>query len=303
VLAATVPLPALDTPVTLPVSDANAPAHLPASCADQFGDDACTMSLSWSGNVTITPACATVSLSAGGAAPVGTAVAIGQTIRTGKGQRLELTLGDGSLVRLGPESAVVCQTGAAVGGKRKLTMRLLLGTIWAAVSDALGVSTEFVPEGRPGGTGVRGSEFTLSLHGKGDPIAHVVEGTGFVKYPGKPEFDYPAGLSAAIGKKSAKLTSRWPAADRALVPKADQPPRLSAVKLKGRKLSFKLDRPSSVLIQVVRGKKIVAKKKLHARKGRSSTRAFKRLRKGRYRLRVTATANTRSTAALVSFKA
>jgi hypothetical protein len=308
-LSATVQLPSpLTGPVTLPVTNANAPAQVPPSCADQFGDDACNMSLSWSGTVTVTPACATVSFSDGGALPVGSTVAIGQTVSTGKGQRLELTTADGAVVRIGPESQVVCQAGPFVAGKRSITIKLVLGEIWAAVSDALGGDTGF-QAGERAGTGVRGSEFTLDMNGR-DPIAHVVEGTGYVQYKGKHEFDYPAGLSAIIGKKGVTLSSRWPAADRALVPAGKLPPTLTKVKLhgpKGRpkaKLTFKLGQKSSLQLQVLRGKKVVVKKKLKGRKGANSVRPFKRkLRKGRYTLRLTATANTRSTSAQLSFKA
>jgi hypothetical protein len=309
VLSATVQIPSpLTGPVTLPVTNANAPAQVPPSCADQFGDDSCTMSLSWSGTVTVSPACASVSFSDGGALPVGTAVAIGQTVSTGKGQRLELTTADGAIVRIGPESTVVCQAGPFVAGKRTISVKLILGEIWAAVSDALGGNTGF-QAGERAGTGVRGSEFTLDMNGR-DPIAHVVEGTGYVKYKGKREFHYAAGLSAIIGKRGVTLSSRWPAADRALVPAGKLPPRLTKVKLHGprgrpkARLTFKLDQKSSLRLQVLRGKKIVAKTKLRGKKGANSLHPFKRkLRKGRYTLRLTATAKTRSTSAQLSFNA
>jgi hypothetical protein len=310
VLSANVQIPTpLKSEVTIPVSNANAPAQLPPSCADQFGDDACTMSLSWSGTVTVKPPCGTITFSNGGALPVSSVVAIGQTISTGKGQRLEITLTDGSVVRFGPESSGVCEGGSFTDGGRKVTIKLLLGEIWAAVSDALGGDPNFNVATERAGTGVRGSEYTLDVTGR-DPIAHVIEGTGYVAYKGKPEFHYPAGLSAIIGKRSATLSSRWPAADRALVPAGKLPPKLSQVMLSGPKgrpkarLSFKLDRKSSLQLQVLRGRKVVAKKKLSGRKGKNSLHPFKRrLRKGRYTVRLTATANTRSTSAQISFRA
>lgn len=309
-LSAKVTLPSpLTGPVTLPVSNADAPAQVPPSCADQFGDDSCNMSLNWSGTVTVTPACGTVTFSDGGALPVGTVVQPGQTISTGKGQRLEITLVDNSVVRFGPESQGVCEIGASEGG-RKITMKLILGEIWAVVSDALGGNQTFEVTTERAGTGVRGSEYTLDVHGKRE-VAHVIEGTGFVQYKGKKEFDYPAGLSAIIGKSAVTLSSIWPAADRALVPASKRPPTLSKVKLRGpkgkpgAKLSFRLDRKASLKLQVLKGKKVVfTAKKLHGRKGKNSLHPFKRkLRKGRYTLRLIATANTRSTAAQLSFRA
>jgi hypothetical protein len=312
VLSALVQLPTpLTEQVTIPVSSANAPAQLPPSCADQFGDDACTMSLSWSGAVTVTPPCGTVSFSSGGALPVGSVVAVGQTISTGKGQRLEVTLTDGSVVRFGPESSGVCEGGSFTDGGRKVTIKLLLGEIWAAVSEALGGDPNFNVATERAGTGVRGSEYTLDVRKGKDPIAHVIEGTGWVQYPGKKEFRYTAGLSAVIGKKGVKLSTSWPAADRALVPAGKLPPALSKVKLSGPKgrpkarLSFKLDRKASLQLQLLRGKKVVfTAKKLSGRKGKNSLHPFRRkLRKGHYTLRLTATANTRSTSAQISFRA
>jgi len=308
-LSATVQLPSpLTGPVTLPVTNANAPAQVPSSCADQFGDDSCNMSLVWSGSVTVTPACGTVTFSDGGALPVGSVVQTGQTISTGKRQRLEITLVDGSVVRFGPESQGVCQFATSQGG-RKITMKLILGEIWAVVTDALGGNQSFEVTTERAGTGVRGSEYTLDVHGKRE-IAHVIEGTGFVQYPGKPEFHYPAGMSVLIGKKSATLTSTWPAADRALVPAGKLPPTLTKVKLSGPKgrpgarLSFKLGEKSSLKLQLLKGKKVVSTRKLSGRKGKNSLHPFKRrLKKGRYALRITATANTRSSAAQLSFKA
>jgi hypothetical protein len=156
---------------------------------------------------------------------------------------------------------------------------------------------------------VRGSEYTLDVRGK-DPIAHVIEGTGFVQYAGRPEFDYPAGLSAVIGKKSATLTSRWPAADRALVPAGKRPPTLTRLRLSGPKgrpgarLGFRLDQKCSLTLQLLKGNKVVSTKKLRGRKGKNSFHPFKRkLRRGRYTLRVTAVANTRASAGQISFKA
>jgi FecR protein len=310
VLSARVQLPSLlGGQVTVPVTNADAPAQLPASCADQFGDDACNMSLSWSGTITVTPACGTVTFSDGGALPVGSVIQAGQPISTGKGQRLEITFIDGSLARFGPESQGVCQFGAFQQGERKITLKLILGNIWAVVSDALGGNPDFNVSTERAGTGVRGSEYTLDVRGK-DPIAHVIEGTGFVQYAGRPEFDYPAGLSAVIGKKSATLTSRWPAADRALVPAGKRPPTLTRLRLSGPKgrpgarLGFRLDQKCSLTLQLLKGNKVVSTKKLRGRKGKNSFHPFKRrLRRGRYTLRVTAVAHTRASAGQISFKA
>ena len=75
VLAARISLPpdALKSgSFTRDVSDADAPAQLPASCADQFGesDGQCQMSLHWSGTIQILVPCGQVTSSEGDALPV-----------------------------------------------------------------------------------------------------------------------------------------------------------------------------------------------------------------------------------------
>ena len=60
--SAQLPGPVANTTV-LPVSSASAPQQLSNSCADQFGTSDCTMSMSWTETITITPACGTITFS------------------------------------------------------------------------------------------------------------------------------------------------------------------------------------------------------------------------------------------------
>jgi hypothetical protein len=265
------------------------------------------MALSWSGNVTVTPACGTITFSEGGALPVGSIVQAGQTLSTGPGQRLEMTGIDGGIIRLAAQSSMVCEGGDFTEAPRTLSMKLILGNMWAKISDALGGDQTTVQTERAV-TGVRGSEYTLSVNA-GTEIAHVIEGKGFVQLPGKPEFDYPAGLSVVIGKHSVTPSTQWPAAARAVVPAQDTPPRITKLRLTGPKgkpgarLRFALDRPAALRLQFLRGTKVVRTAKAKGRKGANAVRPFgKALKKGRYTLRLTATANTRSTSADVVFR-
>ncbi len=308
VLSARVTLPAkIAGPVTLPASDASAPQQLPGSCTQLFGAGSCTESLSWSGTVDVEPACGTITFSEGGALPVGTAIAFGQTLTTAAGQRMEITTPDGSIVRIGPQSQVACQAGDFAGGSGR-TFKLILGDIWAKVSDALG-APGFEPPGDRAVTGVRGSEFTLTAEHDGG-IAHVIEGTGYVDVKGHKEFTYPAGLGVDIRGTSVAITTSWPTAAQALVPAADRPPKLTGVSLRhaalgrGAQLRFRLDRSAAVRVQLLRGTRVLTTRTFSAQRGVTTVRPLRgHLRAGRYQLRVIATAGTRSTSATVALRA
>ena len=93
-----------------------------------------------------------------------------------------------------------------------------------------------------------------------------------------------------------KLTSKWPAADRALVPAGELPPTISGLSIskatqgKQAQVRFKLDRKASVVVQVLKGKKVVATKTVKGKKGKNSVKPLKKkLGKGSYTVRVTAT--------------
>ena len=184
---------------TKAVSSADAVAPLPASCADQFGEPEgqCPMSLSWSGTIKITEPCGVVNFSEGDAPAVGTLINPGDIVVTGDKSRVEIMLPDGGFYRVGPNSKFQCigQTTTDTDGHRSITdsFHLLLGNMWAGISDALGGDHEFEQPGPTIGAGVRGSALTASVQRNGDIVYHVIQGTGFIKLKGKPEFDFPAG--------------------------------------------------------------------------------------------------------------
>src|SRR6185437_15314594 len=95
---------------TKTVTDADAVAQLPASCADQFGvpEGQCPMTLSWTGTIKITVPCGVVDFSEGDAAAVGTLINPGDIVSTGAKSRVEITLPDGAVYRLGPNSKLQC---------------------------------------------------------------------------------------------------------------------------------------------------------------------------------------------------
>jgi hypothetical protein len=299
--------------VTKAVSDADAPAQLPASCSAQFGEPSpgdCQMSLHWNGTITITTPCGEVSFSEGDAPAVGTIINKGQTISTGAKSRVELITADGSFYRLGPNSKMVCGGEPPFKDERPPVsdeFKLLLGNIWAATSNALGGDHQFEQQTDRAAGGVRGSEFTASVRRGGKVLYHVIEGTGFFRIKGEKEFDFPAGEGLIYSDSHYAVTTTWPAADQALVPKAQLGPKLTALKLVGHRagkattLHFKLSQNAKVTIQIVRGKKRVLRKKRSERHGARSIKLGS-LPKGRYTLTLFATVNKRSVAEQKSFR-
>ncbi len=313
VLAARIPLPAdalKSGTFTKQVSDADAPAQLPTSCADQFGlpEGQCPMSLHWTGTITISVPCGVVSFSEGDAPPVGTIINNGQTVSTGVRSRVEITLADGSVYRLGPMSKAACDGQSTFGGNPRGisdNFRLLLGSIWAATSSALGGDHQFEDQQGHAAAGVRGSALTASVRPGGRVLYHVIEGTGFIRVPGKREVDFPAGEGVLFSGSSYgtryTLTTAWPATDQALVPAAQQPPRITAVRLAGTRagtrgtLRFTVNASATVTVLLRRGARQVFFKTVSARRGAHSLR-LSALGRGRYVLIVTATAHRRATA-------
>ena len=139
---------------------------------------------------------------------------------------------------------------------------------------------------------------------------HVIDRTGFIKVNGRPEVDFPAGegllLNPATGAYT--MTLAWPAADQALVPAAQLPPKLTAVRLVGlahahkrATLHFKLSENAGVTVVVARGKHRVLQRKVAAHKGAGAVRLGS-LPRGRYTLTVFATVQKRSAAVQKSFR-
>jgi hypothetical protein len=129
-----------------------------------------------------------------------------------------------------------------------------------------------------GAVGVRGSAFTASAQRNGDVVYHVIQGTGFFKRNGKPEFDFPAGEGVRFdpGYGGYTLTTAWPAADQALVPAAQRPPKLTRVRLAGAHagkrptLRFTLNQNATITVQIQRGRHRVITRSTSVRRGARS---------------------------------
>jgi hypothetical protein len=313
VLSARISLPAdalKSGSFTKSVSSSDAVAQLPGSCADQFGepDGQCPMSLSWSGTIKISVPCGVITSSEGDAPAVGTLINPGDTVSTGANSRVEITLPDSGIYRLGPNSKVQCNGQTTFGSNGRSTadnFKLLLGSIWAGISDALGGGGHEFNTGGEGAPGVRGSALTESIQAGGRRLLHVIQGTGYIRVRGEPEVDFPAGEGLLLNPNSGAytMTTAWPAADQALVPAAQRPPKLTGVRIAGRPavLHYTLSQNAAVTVQIQRGKRRVLKRTASARKG-SRTLKLGPLPKGRYTLTVFATVQKRSAAVQKSFR-
>jgi len=102
----------------------------------------------------------------------------GDRVRTGEASRLEIKLGDGSLLRLGASSEVALeQAKIRSGGKKKVQARLFLGRLWAAVTKLVGSESRFEVTTANAVAGVRGTRFAAE---------HLATGATSVKvYSGK----------------------------------------------------------------------------------------------------------------------
>lgn len=85
----------------------------------------------------------------------------GDVIETGEGARLEITLPDHSVVRLGPSSRLRLDEAAFSDGGRSVKATLLLGKVWSKVSSVFGGERNFEIRTEHAVAGVRGTIFRV----------------------------------------------------------------------------------------------------------------------------------------------
>lgn len=119
----------------------------------------------------------------------------GDLLRTGHRSRLELTLSDGSVIRLGPSATLQLET--AVFGKtpedRRVTVRLLLGNLWANVAKAVGGRARFEVKTSNAVAGVRGTTFRVDASVDRSVVVRVYSGTVAVAGGGLPRPEHQEG--------------------------------------------------------------------------------------------------------------
>jgi len=102
----------------------------------------------------------------------------GDSIKTAKGSRLEATLSDGSVLRMGASSQLALQN-VKVGKRRKkrsVRAKLFVGRVWAAVTSFFGRSRSFEVVTENAVAGVRGTRFSASRDTSGTTTVKVYSG-------------------------------------------------------------------------------------------------------------------------------
>jgi hypothetical protein len=113
-------------------------------------------------------------------------VSIGDAVKTGDKARLELSLPDGSRLRLGAASKVTLSQGQFQGDERKVSVTMWVGRLWAKVAKKLGDESKFEVETANAVAGVRGTSFTVIANQDLSALVRVYSGTvGVRKNDGK----------------------------------------------------------------------------------------------------------------------
>ena len=103
----------------------------------------------------------------------------GDVVETARRTRIELTLVDQSVLRLGPLSKV--ELAAAAFGKgpddRKVSAKLRVGNVWASVTKALGGEARFEVKTENAVAGVRGTTFRVDASKDKSVVVKVYSGT------------------------------------------------------------------------------------------------------------------------------
>lgn len=107
----------------------------------------------------------------------GAAVRQGDTLKTAKGSRLELRLGDGSAVRLGAASEIVIDQADFAEKDRKVSVRLVLGKVWSKVTHAVDDGSKFEVRTGNAVAGVRGTTFRVNADQDDSTLVRVYSGT------------------------------------------------------------------------------------------------------------------------------
>jgi hypothetical protein len=133
--------------------------------------------LAASGKVTFLEGSAT--RTAAGGAPValidGAAVLEGDALETSAGGRLEVTLEDGSIVRVDEKSRLLVDSVVRIGDQSwKVKLTLALGQIWSKVTRKVGEGAGYEVHTERAVAGVRGTEFLVEA--SGDHNVEVDEG-------------------------------------------------------------------------------------------------------------------------------
>ena len=109
---------------------------------------------------------------------LGSVVEVGDTVETRKRTRLEITLRDQSVLRVGPRSRL--RLSAAIFGRslddRRVAARLLVGEVWAKVAKAAGGDAKFEVQTANAVAVVRGTTFRVDARTDRSVVVKVYAG-------------------------------------------------------------------------------------------------------------------------------
>jgi ferric-dicitrate binding protein FerR (iron transport regulator) len=108
---------------------------------------------------------------------IGMRVSSGDIVRTAAKGRVQLLLADSSLVNIGPSSELRLATLRASGGPGSgVSLKLVVGKMWARVSHLLGSNPDFSVDSGNAVAGVRGTSFFTGVDADGTSETTVIRG-------------------------------------------------------------------------------------------------------------------------------
>jgi hypothetical protein len=128
-------------------------------------------------------------------------VEAGDVISTEAKTRVELTLADQSVVRLGPNTKTQLSEAKFEGGERKFSAKLVLGNAWAKVSTALGADNKFEVTTERAVAGVRGTTFRVDSRKDKSVVVKVFAGAVAVAGSSIPRPLAPEGTASPKGER------------------------------------------------------------------------------------------------------
>jgi hypothetical protein len=115
----------------------------------------------------------------------GSHVSAGDLLTTGEDGRVELRFADKSLLRIGPSAKLQLTAAHFSGGpaKRKMTVQLFFGNIWAKVTSIVSGEQRFQVETENAVAGVRGTTFRVDAKSDKSVLVRVYAGAVAVAKP------------------------------------------------------------------------------------------------------------------------
>ncbi|MBI5546464.1 MAG: FecR domain-containing protein [Deltaproteobacteria bacterium] len=101
----------------------------------------------------------------------------GDLLETGKAGKLEITLSDKSVVRLGPSSKLKLDQAAFTDTSRSFKATLLLGKVWSKVTSVFGEERNFEVRTERAVAGVRGTVFRIDAESTKAVLVKVYDGS------------------------------------------------------------------------------------------------------------------------------